>query len=318
MNNRPPRGVSGTLPGVADLHQPPNMNRPAPGAGLGPGVGANPDVSPDVSPLAPPGWVPPELDTTRAHSARIYEYLLGGMHYFAVDREVAEATLRHVPQARAMVQEDRAFQARAVHHLAASGITQFLDLGSGLPGTGDIGDAARAVHPHAGVVYVDYDPMVAVHARALVAGADPDHTAVVMADVRRPERVLADPELRRVLDLDKPVAVLMAALLHFIAPAEDPHAIVRGFLDPLAAGSALVLSHVTDGGHPDQAEAGRRVWDRATSRMYMRDAEEIRALFAGTELLEPGLVPRPLWRPDGEVRQDWAEIWGLAGVGIKR
>ena len=307
--------MSGTLLGVADLHQPPNLSHRDPGAGRGPGISANPDVAP----LAP-GWVPPELDTTRAHSARIYEYLLGGMHYFDVDREVAEATLRHVPQARAIVREDRAFQVRAVRHLAASGIAQVLDLGSGLPGigTGGIGDAARAVHPHAGVVYVDYDPMVAVHTRALVAGADPAHTAVVMADVRRPAQVLADPELRRVLDLDRPVAVLMAALLHFISPKEDPHAIVRGFLDPLPAGSALVLSHVTDGGHPRQAEAGRRVWERAAARMYMRDADEIRALFAGTELLEPGLVPRPLWRPDGEVRQDWADIWGLAGVGIKR
>jgi hypothetical protein len=239
------------------------------------------------------------------------------MHYFDVDREAAETALHHVPQGRAMVRENRAFLSRAVRFLAGSGIAQFLDLGSGLPGSGNIGDVARSVRPGARIVYVDYDPMVAVHGRALVAGADPAHTAVVMADVRRPEEVLADPELRRVLDLDRPVAVLMTALLHFISPEEDPHRVVREFLAAVPSGSALVLTHVTDGGHPVQAEAARKAWDRATSRLYVRDEEEIRALFDGLDLLEPGLVPRPLWRPDGEVRSDWREIWGLAGVGIK-
>jgi hypothetical protein len=150
-----------------------------------------------------------------------------------------------------------------------------------------------------------------------VAGADPAHTAVVEADVRRPEEVLADPELRRVLDLDQPVAVVMASLLHFIAPEENPQDIVAGFLAAVPSGSALVLSHVTDGGRPAQAEAAVRAWDMATSPMYIRDEDEIRALFKGTEIVEPGIVPRPLWRPDGDVREDWREIWGLAGVGIK-
>ncbi|GAA2055003.1 SAM-dependent methyltransferase [Catenulispora yoronensis] len=274
-------------------------------------------VRPDPAPLAP-GWVPPELDTTRAHSARIYEYLLGGMHYFDVDREAAETALRHIPQARAMVHENRAFLARAIRLLAESGLTQFLDLGSGLPGTGNIGEVARAVHPQARIVLVDYDPMVAVHARALVADGEPEHTAVVLADVRRPAEVLADPELRRVLDLDRPVAVVMSALLHFISPEEGPHAIVREYLAAVPPGSALVLTHVTDGGHPVQAEAARQAWGRTTAQMYVRTDDEIRALFDGTEIVAPGLVPRPLWRPDGEVRGDWEEIWGLGGVGIKR
>lgn len=320
--------MSATLPGVADqLHQP--SNRPGLGTDVVPD--ADPDPDPGLvsdpglnngpglvsDPLAP-GWVPPpELDTTRAHPARIYEYLLGGMHYFDVDREAAETALRHVPQGRAMVQENRAFLARAVRFLAASGVTQFLDLGSGLPGTGNIGEEARSVVPEARIVFVDNDPMVAVHSRALVAGADPARTAVVLADIRRPDQVLADPELRRVLDLERPVAVLMGALLHFISPEEDPYSVVRGFLRAVPSGSALVVTHVTDGGHPEQAEAARKAWDRATSQLYVRSEEEIRALFEGLELVEPGLVPRPLWRPDGEVRQDWKEIWGLAGVGFK-
>ncbi|GAA1997872.1 SAM-dependent methyltransferase [Catenulispora subtropica] len=305
------------------LHQPSNdPTRAAAGGTTGGKAGAAADgtvadPAADPDPLAP-GWVPPpELDTTRAHPARIYEYLLGGMHYFDVDREAAETALRHVPQGRAMVQENRAFLARAVRFLAERGLTQFLDLGSGLPGTGNIGAVARSVLPEARIVFVDYDPMVAVHGRALVAGADPAHTAVVMADVRRPAEVLADPELRRVLDLDRPVAVLMAALLHFIAPEEEPHRIVREFLAAVPSGSALVVTHLTDGGHPDQAEAARQAWDRATSQLYVRSDEEIRALFDGLDVVEPGLVPRPLWRPDGEVRPDWKEIWGLAGIGIK-
>lgn len=240
------------------------------------------------------------------------------MHYFDVDREAAENALRHVPQGRAMVHENRAFQARAVRHLAKTGITQFLDLGSGLPGKGNTGEVARTIHPEARIVFVDYDPMVAVHGRALVAATNPTHTAVVMADLRRPTEVLADPELHRVLDLTKPVAIVMAAVLHFISPEENPQAIVTTFLNAVPPGSALVISHMTDGGHPAQAAAARKAWDRATSQLYVRTDEEIKALFHGTTLLEPGLVPRPLWRPDGEIREDWKEIWGLAGVGIKQ
>jgi len=284
----------------------------------GAGSGENMDVVDTIDSTLIPGWVPPELDTTRAHTARIYEYLQGGMHYFDVDREAAETALRHVPQAREILRENRAFLNRATRVLAAAGITQFLDLGSGLPGTDNLGDVARRAHPDARIVFVDYDPMVAVHGRALVAAADPAHTAVVEADVRRPCDVLADPELRRVLDLERPVAIVMNSLLHFIAPEDDPHAIVAQFMAAVPAGSALVVSHITDGGKPMQAEAAVRAWDQATSNMYMRTEEEITALFAGMEILEPGVVPRPLWRPDGEVREDWEEIWGLVGVGIKK
>ncbi|MBS2535615.1 SAM-dependent methyltransferase [Catenulispora sp. NF23] len=301
------RGISARLPRVVDEHQSSKTDGFPESAGVE-----------SIDSTLIPGWVPPELDTTKAHTARIYEYLLGGMHYFDVDREAGETALRHVPQAREILQENRAFQNRATRFLIASGITQFLDLGSGLPGTGNIGDVARAEHRQARIVFVDFDPMVAVHGRALVAAADPAHTAVVEADVRRPAEVLADPELRRVLDLEQPVAIVMTSLLQFFAPEEDPRGIVAEYLAAVPPGSALVVSHITDGGRPAQAEAAVRAWDQTTSQMYMRGREEIAALFAGTELVEPGVVPRPLWRPDGEPRADWEEIWGLAGVGIKR
>ena len=316
--------MSARLSRVGDEHQASKIDGPPQSAVTSDGSaqdgadsGETMDVVDTIDSTLIPGWVPPELDTTRAHTARIYEYLLGGMHYFDVDREAAETALRHVPQTRAILEENRAFLNRATRFLAASGITQFLDLGSGLPGTGNLGDVARAVHPHARIVFVDYDPMVAVHGRALVAAADPAHTAVVEADVRRPAEVLADPELGRVLDLEQPVAIVMNSLLHFIAPEEDPHRIVAEFLAAVPAGSALVVSHITDGGRPAQAEAAVRAWDQVTSPMYMRSEQEITALFAGTEIVEPGIVPRPLWRPDGEPREDWEEIWGLVGVGIK-
>jgi hypothetical protein len=301
---------------VADVNQT-SVAKAGESAERPPAAGQADSEALDGSPLLP-GWIPPELDTTKAHPARIYEYLLGGKHYFDIDREAAEEALRHVPQGRAMVQENRAFLTRAVRFLAESGITQFLDLGSGLPGTSNLGDVARAVHPHARIVYVDYDPMVAVHARALLAGADPAHTAVVLGDVRQPEVILADPETRRVLDFDQPIAVIMAALLHFVTPEEDPHGIVATFVDAVPSGSALVITHLTDGGQPAVAGKARKAWDGATSRMTVRTAEEITALFEGTQIVEPGVVPRPLWRPDGEVREDWEKIWGLAGVGFKR
>jgi hypothetical protein len=160
--------------------------------------------------------------------------------------------------------------------------------------------------------------MVAVHSRALLAGSDPARTAVVLADVRKPDTILGDPELQRVIDFGRPVAVIMGALLHFVSPSEDPHGIVRAFVDRMAPGSVLILSHLTDGGQPQKAAEAKKAWDSATSQMYVRTHEEIEALFAGTEVVEPGIVPRPLWRPDGEVRGDWQTIWGLAGVGVKR
>lgn len=264
-----------------------------------------------------PEWIPPEIDTSKAHPARIYEYLLGGKHYFDIDREAAEIALRHVPQGRSMALENRAFLGRAIRFAAESGVTQFLDIGSGLPGKDNTGDVARAIRPESRVVYVDYDPMVAVHSRALLAGSDPARTAVVLADVRRPETILGDPELKRVLDFGEPVAVMMGALLHFVSPAEDPHGIVRTFVDQMAPDSALILSHLTDGGQPQRAAEAKKAWDSATSQMFVRTREEIEALFDGTKVVEPGIVPRPLWRPEGEVRADWETIWGLAGVGIK-
>jgi len=268
-------------------------------------------------PLAP-DWVPPEIDTTKAHPARIYDFFLGGKDHFDVDRQAGEVVLKVIPTAREMVQENRAFLGRAVRHLAEAGITQFLDIGTGIPGPGNTGDVARSIHPDARVVYVDYDPVVAVHSRALLAGADPALTAIVVADVREPDSVLSNKAVHDVLDFDRPIAVLMVALLHFIKPDEDAHGIVAAFRDALPPGSAVVISHGTDGGDPETSAEARKGWDNATSQFTVRDRKEITALFDGLDLIEPGVVNVPLWRPQGAAREDWADIWFDGGVGFKR
>ena len=271
-----------------------------------------------------PGWAPPAagtvgtVDTTKAHPARIYDCLLGGKDHFEVDRQAAEVVLKALPGAREMVRENRAFLGRAVRHLAEAGITQFLDIGTGIPGPGNTGDVARSVRPDARVVYVDYDPVVAVHSRALLAGADPALTAIVVADVRDPKSILDNPAVGEVLDFDRPIAVLMVALLHFIKPEEDAHGIVATFRDALPPGSAVVISHGTDGGDPETSAEARKGWDNATSQFTVRDRDGITALFDGLELVEPGVVNVPLWRPEGRAREDWADIWFDGGVGFKR
>ena len=273
------------------------------------------ELGPATRPLLP-DWLPPEIDQSKPHPARMYDYMLGGKNHFEVDREAAEVAMSAAPAARAMVLENRAFLGRAVRHLAEAGITQYLDIGTGLPGEGNTGEVARAIQPDSRVAYVDYDPIVAVHSRALLAG-DESHTAVVLADVREPKSILEHPQVRELLDFDQPIAVLMVALLHFVSDEEDAAGIVATFRDALAPGSALVISHGTDGGKPEVSAAARKGWANARSQIVVRDHDEIAALFGDFELVEPGLVQLPLWRPDGAVREDWKTIWLEGAVGFK-
>ena len=263
-----------------------------------------------------PDWRPPAIDTEKPHPARIYDYLLGGKDNFPVDREAAERTLKILPELRAMARANRAFLGRAVRYLAEAGVTQFLDIGTGIPSPGNTGEVARAVHPESRVVYVDYDPIVAAQSRALLAGADPGLTAVVLADVREPEAVLENPAVRAVLDFDKPVAVLMVALLHFITDAEDPAGLVKTYLDALAPGSHLVVTHITDDFEPERAKEGAAAY-RAVSPLIVRGYESISRIFGGLELVEPGIVQIPTWRPDGPIPEESNQVWGYGGIGRK-
>jgi hypothetical protein len=224
-----------------------------------------------------------------------------------------------MPELRGMARVNRAFLGRAVRHLAEAGITQFLDIGTGIPGPGNTGEVARKIHPDARVVYVDYDPIVSAHSRALLAGADPALTAIVQADVREPKTILDNGTVHSILDFNRPVAVLMVALLHFVSDAEDAHGIAATFVDALAPGSALVVTHASEGHEPGKFGAAREGWNNATSQLVLRDREEIGRFFEGLELLEPGVVIIPAWRPDAELTEEERSLdYGHAGVGIKR
>jgi hypothetical protein len=247
----------------------------------------------------------------------MYDYYLGGKDNFAVDREAAEQVLSAAPEVRVLASENRAFLGRAVRYLTAeAGIRQFIDVGTGLPTQGNVHEVAQEVDPAARVVYIDNDPIVRAHARALLPGDGT--TAVIEADMRHPRAILDHPDLHRLITLDEPVAVLFMSVLHFITDEEDPYGMVAAFRDAAVPGSHLALSHITS---PEQnaeaAEAAADVYKaRATSPAVLRSPKEIMTLFDGYELVEPGLVYLPQWRPDDpQDARDAESVWMLAGVG---
>jgi SAM-dependent methyltransferase len=265
-----------------------------------------------------PSWVPPEVDLTRPSAARVYDFYLGGSHNLEVDRRMAREAIELWPELPAIMQSNRAFMRRAVRYVAEQGITQFLDIGSGIPTVGNVHEAAQQANPEARVVYVDNDPVAVAHSRAILSGDD--RTAVVQGDLRQPEALFEDPSLTAVLDLDRPVAVLMVAVLHFVPDADDPAGAVARISARLAGGSHLVLSHASAEGRPDQAGSHRQLYRRTPTPMTMRSRTEIEALFDGFELLDPGVVWLPLWRPDdpAEAARQPERTTGYAGVGRKR
>ena len=254
----------------------------------------------------------PEIDTSRAHPARVYDYLLGGKDNFPADQAVAEQVLAAVPTAGAMARANRAFLQRAVRFLAADhGIRQFLDIGTGLPTQGNVHEIAQDVAPDARVVYVDNDPIVHVHANALLAG---NSTTVMLADLRQPEAILQARKVREVLDFDQPIAVLLVAILHFIRDDENPAGIVRQLRDAIAPGSALVISHATADLDEQAATAAARAYDQATSPLTLRSYPIVLGFLDGFALVRPGLVPLSEWRPDPDTPGPGA-VWGYGGVG---
>ncbi|WP_324787882.1 SAM-dependent methyltransferase [Streptomyces sp. H51] len=264
------------------------------------------------------GTLPPGADPDKASVARMYDAMLGGEHNFAIDREAVAAFTAIDPQVRLLARANRAFLGRAVRFLVDSGVRQFVDLGSGIPTQGNVHEVAQSASPGARVVYVDKDPVAVAHSASLLAD-NPD-ADIVDADIRRPDEVLSSPQLRKLIDFEQPVAVLMVAILHFITPEEDPAGIVAGFRDALPGDSWLALSHATNQDRPDTAAAvGRLYRSRATSPVTARSHEEILGLFTGFDLVDPGLVHVPVWRPDphDSVPDNPSEYWVYAGVGRK-
>jgi len=253
-----------------------------------------------ASPLAPPG-----IDTTVAHPARMLNYVLGGTANFPVDREAAERRLEVLPGWRTSAQQNRQFHARAIRLLAGTGITQFLDIGAGLPAADTVHGIAQAVNPACRVAYVDNDPLVLVHARTLPPSRPEGRVSYSQADLREPDRILADPGVRGTLDLSQPVALMLLAVLHFIPDADDPAGLVRTLLAALPAGSYLVASHPTQDFDLVRGEQATQAGNRAGVPVWLRTRAEFTGFFAGLGLLDPGVVLVSDWRPDpGQPRPD--------------
>ncbi|WSY18008.1 SAM-dependent methyltransferase (plasmid) [Embleya sp. NBC_00896] len=257
-------------------------------------------------------WKPTVLDTTHPTPARMYDYFLGGKDNFAVDREAAERVKEAVEDTYESVWENRYFLQRAVRTLAEAGIDQFLDLGTGLPTQGNVHEVAQEINPAARVVYVDNDPIVLAHGRALLA--DNASTTVITGDMREPDKILQHPDVQDLIDFSRPVAVLFVAVFHFIRESEAPDTILRAFREAMAPGSYLALSHLTTDGPPPEAVARTEaIYQNATSPIVFRPRERIASFFEGFDLLEPGLTRAWDWRPDptDKIRTDWL----YAGVG---
>ena len=235
--------------------------------------------------------LPEGVDRSTPNVARMYDYYLGGKDNFEADRVAAEEIMRLVPQIRVAAVANRAFLRLAVRYLAAeAGIRQFLDVGVGLPTQGAVHEVAREVGQDARVAYVDYDPVVVSHARVLLT--EPDRSIAVRGDLRDPAALLADPEIRGHLDLGRPVAAILLAILHFISDEDDPAGIIATIRDAIAPGSYLVVSHVAPGRVRDKnaAERALKVYDQATERIYPRTPEEGERLLAGFEIIEPEVM----------------------------
>ncbi|WP_422737756.1 SAM-dependent methyltransferase [Micromonospora sp. WMMD729] len=253
--------------------------------------------------------------TARPNVARMYDYFLGGSNNFPADRAAAQRVLEIFPDTGAAAQMNRQFLRRAVRYAVEQGVHQFLDIGAGLPTQGTVHEVVRAVTPDARVVYVDYDEVAVAYAKRLLT--DVPGTAVVQGDLRRPDDLLADPGVRRTLDLDRPVAVLLLAVLHFVPDGDDPWAAVARLRDATVPGSHLALSHLTlDGIPPELAERGQAVYRNSSAPLVPRTHTETLRFFAGYDLVEPGLVETTRWRPDGE--SEVVESHGYAGVGVRR
>ncbi|WP_344493825.1 SAM-dependent methyltransferase [Nonomuraea monospora] len=240
----------------------------------------------------------PYIDTNTPNVARIYNYLLGGRDNFASDRAAAEQIIKVVPHVRRTARENRSFLRRAVTQLTAkAGIRQFIDIGTGLPSKGNVHEIAQAINPDARVTYIDNDPTAIVHARAMLARGE--GVIAILDDLRDPDSILSQPRLNALIDLDRPVALLLVAVLHFIEDKEDPYAIVSRLLAALAPGSYLVVSHATADHLPsERTDQALQVYEASSTRATPRTYRQILRFFEGLRLVEPGLVDVRDWRPD--------------------
>jgi hypothetical protein len=263
-----------------------------------------------------PDWAPDLIDVERPSPARIYDYFLGGSHNFAVDRESARQLIARFPEIPLVAQANRAFLRRVVRYLTGAGVRQFLDIGSGIPTVGNVHEIAQQADPGACVVYVDIDPVAVAHSLEILSGNG--RTAVIHEDLRHPDRILEHPDLRAVLDLRQPTAVLIVSVLHFLSDADDPWGVTARFRAALAPGSYLAISHGTSEAHPiEDSQAGAAAYQRSVGvGLTPRSRDEIMCFFEGYELVEPGLTWISEWHPESTDEIDHPERSAvLGGVG---
>jgi O-methyltransferase involved in polyketide biosynthesis len=270
----------------------------------------------DAGPASPE---PTGMDPSVSHSARIWNYWLGGKDNYAVDRAAGDRVAEMLPIIVVQARADRAFLGRAVRYLAGeAGIRQFLDIGTGLPTADNTHEVAQRVAPESRVVYVDNDPLVLVHARALLTSAPEGKTDYIQADLRNPGEILA--QAARTLDLAQPTALLLLGILHHIPDTAEAQSIVRQLTAALAPGSFLAINHSTSAISGEAMEEAVRHWNRVgTPTMTLRTPGQVGEFFAGLELLPPGVVSCSRWRPevgpDGELPPEVDEFCGVARVG---
>ncbi|MEU4148935.1 SAM-dependent methyltransferase [Streptomyces sp. NPDC026659] len=260
-----------------------------------------------------------DIDTSRPHSARMYDYYLGGKDHFEVDKQAAENVASVYPGIFTCARENRAFMHRATRVLAQEhGIRQWLDIGTGIPTEPNLHQVAQSVVPDARVAYADNDPLVLKYAERLMRSTAEGRTTYIEADVNDPQSLLDAPELAEVLDFDRPIALSLNALMHFVPDARDPYGIVGRLLDVLPVGSALALSHCTPDFDPETWQKVTDIYNNAGTPVQFRSREAVARFFDGLELLDPGITVGHRWRPDTEPTDTDAEVSLWTGVGIKR
>lgn len=264
-----------------------------------------------------PGYGPKELDLEVPSAARAYDYFLGGSHNFKADRDFAHQVRELVPWVPNVARLNRSFLWRVVRFMADAGVRQFLDLGSGIPTVGNVHEIAQQATPEARVVYVDYEPVAYHHAQSLLA--DNPYATIIQADVRDPGAILEHPHTQELLDFSQPLGLLMVGVLLFIGPDDRPAELVNTYRQRLAPGSYLAISHIAD----EHAPAGQReqvatlvaAYGQANEHVYVRTRDEITSWFDGMELVEPGVVFLPDWRPaEPDETGDVARLLGYGGV----
>jgi hypothetical protein len=268
-------------------------------------------------PAERPTWAPQHIDLDRPNAARIYDYFLGGACNFEHDRAFADKFLAIMPEAELAARRNRAFLRRAVRFCVQQGIRQFLDIGSGIPTVGNVHEIAQSMVPDCRILYVDNEPVAVAHAELMLE--DNERTAVLQADLCDPDTILGSQSVQRLLNFDEPMALLIVAVLHFVPDSAEPRSAIARYLDAATPGSYFVLSHGTNDGLGERPVEAHQTYERTTTPGLARTRAEILDLMSGTDLIEPGIVWTPQWRPDSpdEVDDHPGRSLMYAAVGRK-